>query len=84
MKLEKYRINFNYEESIEFLIDRFVNSPEDIHNAIEAFKETEEYISNTWDEDDLYDFFEQRDMAFIPVSNLAIINTFELPEIEKQ
>lgn len=81
MKLEKYRVNFNSEESIEFLVDRFVNSPEDIHYAIEAFKETEEYINDTWDEDTLYDFFTEREMVFIPISNLAVIRTFELPEI---
>ena len=81
MKLERYKINFNSEESIEFLMDTYASSPKDVQDVIDAFMETEQYLSNLWDSGDVWDMLDEANICYYPISSLAISREFELPEI---
>jgi hypothetical protein len=81
MKLERYKINFNSEDSIEFLIDTYANSPKDIQDVLNEFMETEQYISNLWDSEDVWDLLDEANICYYPITSLAITKEFELPQI---
>lgn len=80
MKLEKCTITFNSREYIEFLIDRFVTSPKDIQEVIDAFIGTEEHAENAWDEETIYGLLEDASIYVYRIDKEST-HKFELPEI---
>jgi len=81
MKLEKCIINFNSEESVEFLLDTMVSSFDDVQQSLDKFKETEEYKKDEYDDDFVLDWLTEDGIVLIPL-NIDTVYGFELPSPE--
>jgi hypothetical protein len=81
MHLKKYRVDFNAEEFVEFLVDHNTADENTVKAALESFKNTKDYGDDDWDEDFLFDHLVEEGIVLIPISQVKIHKTFNLREL---
>ena len=80
MRFKKFRVEFNSEESVEFLADMNTTSIEGIERAISSFKNTKEYAGD-WDDDDFFEHLIEEGIVLIPISQIKTLRTFNIREV---
>ncbi len=76
---QKCTITYNGSESLDLLLNTEKSTFSDVENVIEAFKRTELYKSNDWDDGSVIGWIRVSRIDFIPL-NMETVYEFQLPE----